>query len=88
MCKTNLFFVVINEGKLGHVNEGGTWRIRYNRELNDLNKEPKLMDHIKLKRLHWARHVVRMSEDTALISIYWSTRRKTASGKTENAVEG
>ena len=33
------------------MNEGGTWRVRYNHELYELLKGPKLSDHIKLKRL-------------------------------------
>lgn len=43
----------------GAVNENGHW-IRFNHELYDLHKEPRLSVHIKLMRLRWAGHVQRM----------------------------
>ena len=45
---------------LGPVNDGQTWRIRYNNELYNIYKAPKLSEHIRLNRLKWAGHVQRM----------------------------
>jgi hypothetical protein len=38
----------------------GQWRSRYNRELYDLFKEPKLSITIRIARLRWAGHVRRI----------------------------
>jgi hypothetical protein len=45
---------------LGPINDNGTWRIRYNKEINTLYGDPELSTVIKLKRLQWAGHVQRM----------------------------
>ncbi|KAG8230361.1 hypothetical protein J437_LFUL010573 [Ladona fulva] len=39
----------------------GLWRVRWNDEIYELYKEPKISTHIKLMRLRWAGHVQRMS---------------------------
>lgn len=46
----------------GPVNDRGTWRIRYNLELYELYKEPRLSIFIKMLRLRWAGHVERMPD--------------------------
>ena len=46
----------------GPINENGMWRIRHNKEIYDLFKEPKISTLVKLKRLQWARHVQGMDE--------------------------
>ncbi|KAG8239415.1 hypothetical protein J437_LFUL012751 [Ladona fulva] len=46
----------------GPVNSEGIWRIRWNHEISELYKEPKISTHIKLMRLWWAGHVQRMPE--------------------------
>ena len=46
----------------GSINENGMWRMRHNKEIYDLFKEPEISTLIKLKRLQWAGHVQRMNE--------------------------
>ena len=46
----------------GPVNENERWRIRYNKEIYDLFKEPDISTIVKFKRLQWARHVQRMGD--------------------------
>ena len=46
----------------GPIKENGIWRIRYNKELYKLYKEPEISVMIKLKRLQWAGHVQRMDK--------------------------
>jgi hypothetical protein len=36
------------------------WRRRYNGEIYDLYKDMKVTEFIKLRRLQWAGHVIRM----------------------------
>ena len=38
------------------------WRIKHNKEIYDLFKEPKISTLVKLKRLQWAGYVQRMDE--------------------------
>jgi hypothetical protein len=45
---------------LGPINDNGTWRIRYNKEIYTLYGDPELSTVIKLRRLQWAGHVQRM----------------------------
>ena len=40
--------------------ENGTWRKRYNYELYETFNEPNIVTYIKVKRLAWAGHLVRM----------------------------
>jgi hypothetical protein len=52
------------EGKIlrriyGPTQEGGCWRPRWNNELYSLYNEP----NIKIRRLGWAGHVIRMEEE-------------------------
>jgi uncharacterized Rossmann fold enzyme len=42
--------------------EGG-WRMRYNTKIYDLHKEVKVSMFIKLRRLQWAAHVIRMNDE-------------------------
>jgi hypothetical protein len=41
----------------------GVWRLRYNTEIRDLYKEVKVSLFIKLRRLQWAGHVMRMNDE-------------------------
>jgi hypothetical protein len=45
---------------LGTINDNGTWRIRYNKEIYTLYGDPELSTVIKLRRLQWAGHAQRM----------------------------
>jgi hypothetical protein len=45
------------------VKEEGQWKMRYNKELYELNKDVDLVTFIKLKRLQWAGHVQRLPLD-------------------------
>jgi hypothetical protein len=47
----------------GPVRDKDQWRSRYNKELYDLFKEPKLSITIRIARLRWAGHVRTMDED-------------------------
>jgi hypothetical protein len=66
------------------VQENGQWRRRYNFELYKLYDEPDLTKYIRINRLHWAGHVMRMSDD----QITCQARRKKRNRKTENEMEG
>jgi hypothetical protein len=43
-------------------NEHGEWRIKYNNELYTLYKESDIVTYIKINRLRWAGHVIRLEE--------------------------
>jgi hypothetical protein len=43
--------------------EGGQWRKKYNRELEELYNEPNVVKVIKSSRLRWAGDVVRMDDN-------------------------
>jgi hypothetical protein len=45
---------------LGPINDNGTWRIRYSKEMYTLYGDTELSTVIKLGRLQWAGHVQRM----------------------------
>ena len=44
----------------GPVQEGDTWRIRYNQELNRFIKGKDIVKFIKVQRIRWLGHVKRM----------------------------
>ena len=46
----------------GPTNDNGEWRIRYNNELFTLYKENDTVTYIKINRLRWAGHVIRVEE--------------------------
>jgi cell wall assembly regulator SMI1 len=48
----------------------GTWRKRYNYELYKTFNEPNIVTYIKVKRLVWAEHLVRMNNDRSLKKIF------------------
>jgi len=43
--------------------EKGCWRPRWNNELNSLYKEPNIVEDIRIRRLEWAGHIIRMEEE-------------------------
>ena len=54
----------------GAKRENGTWRKRYNYELYETFNESSIVNYIKVKRLEWARHLVRMNNDRSLKKIF------------------
>ena len=63
----------------GPICVGGEWRKITNQELNTLLNEPDIVKIIKLGRLRWAGHVIRMGENEtprkALTEQIYGTRR-------------
>jgi hypothetical protein len=50
----------------GPVEQNGTWRRRYNHDLYKLFNEPDITGYIKAKRLEWAGHLIRTSENRTI----------------------
>jgi hypothetical protein len=48
----------------------GPWRKRHNYELYEIFNEPNIVNYIKVKRLEWAEHLVRMNDDRTLKKIF------------------
>jgi hypothetical protein len=46
----------------GPTQEGGRWHPRWNNELYSLYNEPNIMEDIKIRRLGWAGHIMRMKK--------------------------
>ncbi|KAI5646595.1 hypothetical protein NE865_01529 [Phthorimaea operculella] len=51
-------------------NEDGIWRIRKNKEIEDIVREPNIIGESKAARLRWLGHVERMEEDRAVKKAY------------------
>ena len=49
---------------VGLKNDNGEWRMKYNNELYTLYKESDIVTFIKINRLKWAGHVIRMEEQS------------------------
>ena len=54
----------------------GEWRRLHNEELNDLYFSPNIVRVIKSRRITWAGHVARMSEERWCIGSWWGNRRE------------
>ena len=50
----------------GAKQENEIWRKRYNHELYKTFSEPNIVNYIKVKRLAWAGHLMRMNNDRTL----------------------
>ena len=59
------------------------WRIKYNNELYTLYKESDIVTYIKINRLKWAGHVIRMKEQSPTRSSHCNGRRKETEGQAE-----
>ena len=46
----------------GPTNDNGEWRIKYNDELYTLYKDSDIIIYIKISRLRWAGHVIRLED--------------------------
>jgi hypothetical protein len=53
----------IFRGIYGHKYEDGEWKIRTNRELEELNKRENIVNWIKGRRISWLGYLERMEED-------------------------
>jgi hypothetical protein len=72
----------------GPVKEHDQWRCRYNKELYDLFKEPRLPVIIRIATLQWAGHVTRMEENSMPRGRdVYATGRTKKSGNTAHQVE-
>jgi hypothetical protein len=47
----------------GLTHEGGCWLPRWNNERYSLYKEPNIVKDIKIRRLEWAGHIIKMEEE-------------------------
>ncbi|KAJ4426106.1 hypothetical protein ANN_26915 [Periplaneta americana] len=68
ISKTNEYDLFCFERKIlnriyGPVFENGIWRKRYNQELYTLFKNPDISKYIKISRLRWAGHLMRMKDE-------------------------
>ena len=51
---------------MGPVNENGMWRITYNDEIYNVYSEPNILNIIKVGRLRWLGHIMRVEEGNAM----------------------
>ena len=65
----------------GPICEGAAWRARYNEELYRLYDETGLVTTVRITRLKWAEHIVRMQDNLPCKKSPWTSRR--AEGKWE-----
>ena len=54
----------------GPINDNGAWRIRTNKELQNMYKAPDIIADIKSKRIRWIGHVQRMDSTRACFKIF------------------
>ncbi|KAL1448299.1 hypothetical protein WDU94_008926, partial [Cyamophila willieti] len=54
----------------GPTYENGGWRIKHNKELRDLYKEPDIVGEMKSSRLRWTGHVLRKNEESNVKNIW------------------
>jgi hypothetical protein len=54
----------------------GEWRKLHNEELHDLYSSPSIIRIIKVRRMRWAGHVVRMREKRTRIGFWWESQRE------------
>jgi hypothetical protein len=54
----------------GPTNDKGEWRIKYNDELYTLYKDSDIITYIKINRLRWAGHVIRLEEQNAATRVF------------------
>ena len=72
----------------GPTNDNEEWRIKYNNELYILYRESDTVTYIKINRLKWAGHVIRMEEqsDTRRVLVVAVCRRKKTEGQAETEI--
>jgi hypothetical protein len=52
------------------VQDNGVWRKRYSHELYELFNEPDIVRYIKIKRLGWAEHIIRMDNNRTVKKVF------------------
>jgi hypothetical protein len=64
---------------------GGRWCPRWNNELYTLYKDLNMVEDIKIRRLGWAGHIIRMAEERIPRKGFkWNLPQHKTSGKTKN----
>jgi hypothetical protein len=61
----------------GPTKENGQWRIKTNEELVTKYKAPDIVNLIKIRRLEWIGHVVRMNETKSVKKIFEKKIKRT-----------
>jgi hypothetical protein len=64
------------------------WRIRTNKELQDQYRNTDVVTSIKVRRLEWAGHVVRMDGERMVKSVFGKPRRKKETRKAKVKMAG
>jgi hypothetical protein len=64
--RLSLFERKVSRCIFGKKRENETWRSRYNYKLYEIFKESNIVSYIKVKRLAWAGHFVRMNNERTL----------------------
>jgi hypothetical protein len=59
----NTFEMKILRRIYGPTHERGCWHPRWNNELYSLYKEPNIVEDIKIRRLEWTGHIMKMEEE-------------------------
>jgi hypothetical protein len=54
----------------GAVQDKSTWRKRYNYEFYKLFNEPDIIKYIKINRLSWAGHIIRMENNRTVKKVF------------------
>jgi hypothetical protein len=60
---SNMFERKILRRIYGPIQEEGRWHLRWNNELCSLYKDLNIVDDIKIRRLGWAGHIIRMEDE-------------------------
>ena len=68
--RLNIFERKILRGIFGPVKVNNEWRIRYNHELYQLYKEPNIIEFIKINRLRWAGHLIRLEDPRPALRVF------------------
>lgn len=67
--RLNIFERKVLRSIFGPVNVDNEWRARYNYELHELFGEPNITSFIKMGRLRWAGHVIRLEDSRPAIRV-------------------
>ena len=59
----------------GPICDSGKWCIRYNSELHSIYTDPDIIKTIKILKLHWTGHIMRIPEETPVKKLTLLTTR-------------